>query len=159
MPTKSYVKSFVDSRWKDPSITRNTAHVDFNDKNLGNVRFVKVNSLPAVLDHLTPKNFVDEANSHWLDELSLLDLDPDQKLKLDEQDSIVLNFTLTTPKTIIELPMKSYVDSLHENRRNRRDLLTVFNDQDNEVDNNKLTNLDSVTFDNPSSVNEISQKK
>ena len=57
MPTKSY----VDSRWNDPSIIRNTAHVDFNDKNLDNVRFVKVKSLPAVREHLTPKFYINEA--------------------------------------------------------------------------------------------------
>ena len=58
---------------------------------------------------------------------------------------MIPNFILTSPKTIIELPTKSYVDSLHESNRNRRDLSSVFNDQDNEFDNNKLTNLDSVT--------------
>ena len=60
----------------------------------------------------------------------------------------------------MELPTKSYVDSLHEINRNRRDLSSVFNDQDNEFDNNKLTNLDSVTVNrNPSSENELSTKK
>ena len=35
----------------------------------------------------------------------------------------------------------------------------MFNDQDNEFDNNKLTNLDSVTADrNPSSDNELAKK-
>ena len=46
---------------------------------------------------------------------------------------------------MIELPTKSYVDSLHEINRNRRDLSSVFNDRDTEFDNNKLTNLDSTT--------------
>ena len=55
LPTKSYVKSYVDSRWKDPSIIRSTAHVDFNHKKLDNIRFSKINSLPAVREHLTPK--------------------------------------------------------------------------------------------------------
>ena len=90
----------------------------------------------------------------------MLRLDPDEKLKLDEQDSIILNSTLTSPKTIIELPTKSYVDSLHESYRNRRDSSSVFNDRNNEFDNNKLTNLDSVTVNrNPSSDNEVSNKK
>ena len=40
---------------------KNTAHVDFNDKNLDNVRFVKVNSMPAVGEHLTAKHYVDNA--------------------------------------------------------------------------------------------------
>ena len=36
----------------------------------------------------------------------------------------------------------------------------MFNDQDNEFDNNKLTNLDSVTVNrNPTSDNEVSNKK
>ena len=44
VPTKNY----VDSGLNDPSITRNDFHVDFNEKNLDNVRFVEVNSMPAV---------------------------------------------------------------------------------------------------------------
>ena len=39
----------------------NIAHVDFNDKNLDNVRFFKVNSLPAVSQHLTHKHYLDNA--------------------------------------------------------------------------------------------------
>ena len=35
-------------------------HVDFNDKNIDNVRFVKVNILPAINQHLTPKQNVDD---------------------------------------------------------------------------------------------------
>ena len=57
LPTKSY----VDRKLNDPSITKSTAHVEFNDKNLNNVRFVKVNSIPAVREHLTPKIHVDQA--------------------------------------------------------------------------------------------------
>ena len=80
-----------------------------------------------------------------VDELSLLRLDPNEELNPDEQDSMILNSTLTSPKTIIEIPIKSYVDSLREINRNRRNLSSVFNDQDNKFDNNKLTNLDSIT--------------
>ena len=81
-------------------------------------------------------------------------------MRLDKQGSINLNSTLTSPKTILEIPTKSYVDSLHGNSRNRRDLSSVLNDQDNEFHNNKLTNLDSVTVNRkPSSDNELSNKK
>ena len=38
---------------------------------------------------------------------------------------------------IIETPTKTYVDSLSANDRKRRDMLIVFNDQDNEFENNK----------------------
>ena len=116
--------------------------------------------MPAVGEHLTAKYYVDDALFYSVDELSLLRLDPNEKLKLDEQNSIILNSTLTSPKTIIELPIKSYADSLHEINRNRRDLSSVFNDQDNEFDNNKLTNLDSITVNrNPSSNNDLANKK
>ena len=53
----------------------------------------------------------------------MIRLDADEKLKLDEQNSIVLNSSSTLPKTVIELPTKSYVDSLYEeNERSRLDL-------------------------------------
>ena len=73
----------------------NTAHVDFNDKNLYNVRFVKVNSMPAVQEHLAPNFYVDPAISYSVEESSLLRLDPDEKLKITEQDSQILNSSLT----------------------------------------------------------------
>ena len=54
----------------------------------------------------------------------------------------------------------SYVINLHEINRNKRDLSSVFNDQDNEFDNNKLTNLDSITVNrNPKLDNELANKK
>ena len=74
-------KKYVDSRFNDPRFIRNNAHVDFNDKNLDNVRFVKVNSLPAVSEHLTPKLYVDDAIRNSIDESSLLRFDPDDKIK------------------------------------------------------------------------------
>ena len=64
--------------------------------------------MPAVGEHLTAKYYVDNAISKAIDESSLLRLDPDEKL---EQDSIILNSTLTTPKTILEIPTKIYVDN------------------------------------------------
>ena len=57
IPTNSY----VDYKPDDPSLTKNTAHVDFNKTNLDNVRFVKVNTMPAVREHLTPKFYVHQA--------------------------------------------------------------------------------------------------
>ena len=34
-------KNYVEKKFNDPSIIENTTHVDFNDKNLDNLRFVK----------------------------------------------------------------------------------------------------------------------
>ena len=118
---------YVGSGLNDSCIIRNFAHVGFNDKNLDNVRFVKVTSLPAVREHLTSKFYVDESTSHYVDESSLLRLDTVEKLNLDPQGFKILKSILTSPKTIIEIPTKSYVDSVHENGRNSRVLSTVFN--------------------------------
>ena len=84
-------------------------------------------------------------------------MDPDEKLH--EQHSIIPNSSLTSPRTIIQLLTKSYVESLHESNRNRRDLSTLFNDHDNKFDNNKLNNLDSITVNKaPSSDSELEKK-
>ena len=107
IPTKNY----VDEKFIDPRIIKSTARVDFMVIHLDNVRFVKVNSMPAVREHLTPRHYVGHANFYHVDEISFFRLDPDEKIDLDEQNSIVINSTLTSPKTKIDLPTKSYLDS------------------------------------------------
>ena len=54
-------KSHTDKKVNDPSKTRNNVHVDFNDRTLDNVRFVKVNSLFAMREQFTPKFYVDSS--------------------------------------------------------------------------------------------------
>ena len=95
-----------------------------------------MNSFTAIPEHLTAKIYVYQTVSEGVDESSLLRLDPDETLRLYEQGSIVLDSTLATPRTILETPTKNYVDSLYVKSRNRRHLSTVFNDQDDEMDNN-----------------------
>ena len=101
-------KFYVDNLFNDPSILKHTVHIDLNDRNITNARFIKVNQLPQIDSHLTAKLHVDKSISDAIDEPSLLRLDPDEKLT---QDSKILNSTLTSSKTIIELPTKNYVDS------------------------------------------------
>ena len=109
-------KNYVDNLFNDPSIVKNNAHIDLNDRNITDARFIQVNQLTQIHSHLTAKLYVD----NLIDESSLLRLDPDEKLDLDNQDSIILNSTLTSPKTIIEIPTKAYIDSVHEeNERSR----------------------------------------
>ena len=159
-------KSYVDNKFNDPSIIKNTAHIDLNDRNITNARFIQVNQLPQIDSHLTAKLHVDNV----IDESSLLRLDPNEKLDLDNQESIILNSTLKSPTTVIEIPTKAYLDSLHEeNERSRRDLGIDFydesndlikNNQDNDFNDNKLLNLYSVTVNrNPTLDNELSNKK
>ena len=95
LPTKNY----VDKKFNDSSKIKNTTHVDFIEENLNNVRFIKVNSFPENPEHLTAKIYVDQAISQSADGSSLLRLDTNENLKLDEQDSIVPNSSLTSPKT------------------------------------------------------------
>ena len=49
-------KNHVDTLFNDPNLLKNNAHADFNDKNLDNTRYVKVNSLPAINRELTQSN-------------------------------------------------------------------------------------------------------
>ena len=101
-------KNYVNNKFNDPSIQKNTDLVDFNDKDFDNVRSVKVHSIPILEEQLTPKIYVDQAISDGVDNSSFVRLDPDEKF---EQDSIVLISSLTQPQTKIDLLTKSYVKS------------------------------------------------
>ena len=206
-------KNYVDNLFNDPSIMKNTEHIDLNDRNINYARSIQVNQLPQIDSHLTAKLYVDNAISDSVDERSLLRLCPDAISKLYERGYIVLDSTETSPRTSLEIPIKEYVDNkfndpsiiknsdhidfndkdidkvgwikvnkmpaveehltpkfyvgnaiqdiksaiinLHELNRNRRDLSSVFNNQDNEFDNNKLTSLDSIQVNrNPNLDNE-----
>ena len=92
------------------SSKKNTSRVDFNNKLIDNVHSIKINSFPALEEQLTPKSFVDQAISEGLDDSSLLRLDLNEKSKLDERGYMLPNSTLTSPKTILEIPTEFYVD-------------------------------------------------
>ena len=115
--------------------------------------------MPVLRERLTLRHFFNQAIFYHMNEPSLLRLDSGEKLKLDEQDSIVLNSTLKSPKTIVELPTKSYVDSLHQSSGKRRDLSSLYIDQDKEFDNIKLANSDSVSVKrDPNADKELAKK-
>ena len=112
---------------------------------------------PISIREACSKNYPDNS----IDESSLLRLDPNETLDLNNQESIILNSTLTDPKTIIEIPTKAYIDSLHEeNERSRRDLGIVFyiesddlvkNNQTNNFNDNIILNVNSIQInDDPS---------
>ena len=63
--------------------------------------------MPQIDSFLTAKLNVDNAISDAIDDPSLLRLDPVEKSK---RVYIFLNSTLTTPKRIVEIPTKSFVD-------------------------------------------------
>ena len=109
-------KFYLDTKFNDPSKIGYSAHVDFYEKMFENVRFVKVNFLPAVRERLTPKFHIDNVSSNSLVESSLLRLDPNEESKLDEQDALILSSTLTAAKTILGILTKAYIDSLSEKK-------------------------------------------
>ena len=97
---------------------------------------IKVNSIPALGGQQTPKMYVDQAISVGVGQSSLLNLDLDEKLRLDEQDSTVLNSALTLAKPKIELAAKKYVGKKFNVPSIKKTAHVDFN--------NKI--LDNVTF-------------
>ena len=61
-------KHYVDNLFNDASIIKNNAHIDLNDRNITNARFIQVNQLPQIDSHLTAKLYVDNS----IDEPSLV---------------------------------------------------------------------------------------
>ena len=71
---------------------------------------LEVNRWPETGDHVTSKLYVDNTIRNNVVESTLLRLNPNEKLNLDEQDPIILNSTLKSPNTTMEVPTKIYVD-------------------------------------------------
>ena len=158
-------KSYVDNLFNDSSILKNSAHIDLNDRNITNARFIQVNQLPQKDSHLTAILYVDNA----IDESSLV---------RNTQDNDFGNYNLTNIKNITlntqadndnEVITKAYVDEFHqENERSRRDVGLDFyneshdlvkNNQDNDLKDKNLIKLDSISVNRkPSSDNELASK-
>ena len=61
-------KFYVANLFNDPSIVKNTAHIDLNDRNNTNARFIQLNQWPQIDSYSIPKLYVDNA----IDESSLV---------------------------------------------------------------------------------------
>ena len=159
-------KNYVDNKFNDPSILKNTEHIDLNDRNITNVRFLQVNQWPQIDSHLTPKLYVDTE----IDQSSLVRNNQDNDFNnknLTNINSITLNNQAVNDNQVIT---KAYVDQFHqENERSRRDLGLDFynessdlvkNNQDNDFNDNKLTNINSIIINNnPTDDNHVCNKK
>ena len=69
---------------------KNTAHIDLNDRNITNARFIQVIQLPQIDSHLTAKMYVDNS----IDEVSLVRNNQDKEFNnynLTNINSITLN--------------------------------------------------------------------
>ena len=159
-------KNYVDNLFNDPSIIKNNAHIDLNDRNIINCRFLSVNQIPQIDSLLTAKLYVDNA----IDESSLVRNNRDNDFgnyNLTNINSVTLNKQAENDNEVIA---KAYVDQFHqENERSRRDVGLDFynessdlvkNNQDNDLKDNKLINLYSISVNRkPSSDNELASKK
>ena len=139
-------KNYADNLFNDPSIIKNSAHIDLNDKNITNARFIQVNQLPQIDSHLTAKLYVDNAISELLSYVNEL-----HEVNRNKQ---IVN----------DIEVISKIDVDQENERTRRDVDKlndiVKNNQDNDFNDNKLTNIDSIQVNrNPSLDNELANKK
>ena len=159
-------KNYVDTLFNDPSIIRNTEHIDLNDRNFTNARFFQVNQWPQIDSHLTPRLYVENA----IDEPSLVRNIQENDFNnntLTNINSITLNTQAVNDNQVIT---KAYVDQFHqENEQSRRDLCIDFynessdivkNNQDNDFNDKKFTNTNSFTINNnPTDDNHVSNKK
>ena len=73
-----------------------------------------------------------------IDNATLLRLDPNEQLNIPNQDFITLNSAFTSPETIFNIP----INNQH----------LVRNNQDNDFNNYKLTNILSVSVNTSSSI-------
>ena len=121
---------------------------------------------PTNLQDACNKNYIDNA----IDKDSLVRNNKDNDFgnyNLTNLNSITLNTQAVKNNQVIT---KAYVDQFHhENERSRRDLGIDFynesddivkNNQDNNLNDNKLTNINSITINNnPTDDNHVSNKK
>ena len=159
-------KNYVDNLFNNPSISKITEHIDLNDRNITNARFIQVNQWPQIDSHLTAKLYVDTE----IDQSSLVRNNQDNdfiNINLTNTNSITSNTQAVNDNQVIT---KAYVDQFHqENERSRRDVGLDFydessdlvkNNQDNDLNDNKLTNINSITINNnPTDDNHVSKKK
>ena len=99
-------KNYVDDLFNDPSIIKNNAHIDLNDRNITNARFIQVNQLPQIDSHSTAKLYVDTE----IDQSSLVRNNKDNDFgsyNLTNINSITLNKQAENDNEVIT---KAYVD-------------------------------------------------
>ena len=98
----------------------NTAHIDLNDTNNTNARFIQVNHVPQIDSHSTAKLYVD----HSIGEPSVVRNNKDINFK----NNILLNknsISLNKLKIDDEVITKAYVDQFHNDNDKTRQVLGI----------------------------------
>ena len=105
--------------------------------NMKNQFRIKNLPFPVSTHEAASKDYVNGANILGVNESLLLRLHPDTALKLcelNEQDSILLDSTITSPRTTLEIPTKNYVDN------NINDRSIIKNTEHIDLNDTKTTN-------------------
>ena len=161
---KKYVDNMIIKQYY--SIIKNIAHFNLNEKKLTDARLIQIIRLPQSDSHLTAQLYADIA----IDEPSLVRNNQDNDFNyynLTKIKSITLNTQAVKGDQVIS---KAYVDQFHqEDEQSRRDLGKdiydesndlVKNNQDNDFNGNKQTNIVSMTINrDPTSDNKVANKK
>ena len=164
-PTEIYDacnKNYVDSRFNDSTIVKNDAHIDLNDRNITNARFIQVNQMPQIDSHLTAKLYVDNK----VNETSLVRNNQDNDFndnKLTNINSITIN---TNPTDDNHVSNKKYIDDeLNKNTLVRFNQtlknflkVTVGNDIYNLTKYNKIQIIDTTEIRYPNTGSDLLQK-
>ena len=106
-------KNYVGKKFNNPS------HVNFNDKIRDYVRFIKVNSVPAINQHITPKQNVDIA----IDEPTLVRNNHDIDFNSFNKTNMNNITLITQALNDFQIITKAYVDQFHkDDERSRQNL-------------------------------------
>ena len=129
--TKFYVDSKTNnlvpiSELDNNSIVRNIKNNNFKGNTITGLESIYVNRDPQYDLELTTKQYTDKS----IDVFSLLRLLKDEKLRLAGKDFITLESNLTTPKTLLYIPLNTNL---------------VRQDRDNDFDNHSLYNVSSIS--------------
>ena len=120
-------KLYVDKNFNDPRTIKNITYVDFKDKNLDNILFVKVKSVAAVEEHSTAKYYADQAISNSVDEPTLVRNNQDNDFNNCNLTNKNSNTSDTQAVYDNQVITKSFVDQFHQkNEQCRRDLGLYF---------------------------------
>ena len=105
-------KKYVDNLFNNPSIIKNNAHIDLNDRNITNATFIQVNQLPQKDSHLTAKLNVDNA----INEESLVTNKQDNEFNNNNLTNINIITLKTQAVNDNEVKTKAYVDHFHQEK-------------------------------------------
>ena len=132
-------KKYVVNLFNDPSLIKNSEHIDLNDRKITNARFIQVNQLPQTDSHVTANLYVDNS----IDETSLVRNNQDNDFNIYNLTKITSITLKKQAENDNEVITKAYVDQFHQdNERSRRDVGLDFYDKSNDfVKNNQNNDL------------------